>query len=68
MKPILIVQHEEDTGPGNFEHYLTANGLAFEIVRVYARDPIPSSAAPFAGMCSLGGSMSVNDNLGWIDA
>ncbi|MBC8119618.1 MAG: type 1 glutamine amidotransferase [Burkholderiaceae bacterium] len=68
MKPILIIQHEEDTGPGNFEHYLTANGLAFEIARVYARDPMPRSAEPFAGMCSLGGSMSVNDDLSWIDA
>ena len=68
VKPILIVQHEEDAGPGNFEQYLTAGGLAFEIVRVYARDPMPSSAEPFAGICSLGGSMSVNDDLGWIDS
>jgi len=68
VKPILIVQHEEDAGPGNFEQYLTASGLAFEIVPVYAHAPMPSSAEPFAGICSLGGSMSVNDDLGWIDA
>lgn len=68
VKPILIVQHEEDAGPGNFEYYLTAKSLAYEIVRVYARDPMPSSAEPFAGICSLGGSMSVNDDLGWIKA
>lgn len=68
VKPILVVQHEEDAGPGSFEHYLTANGLAFEIVRVFARDSMPGSVERYAGICSLGGSMSVNDDLPWIAA
>ena len=68
MKPILIVQHEEDTGPGNFEQYLTANGLVFEIVHVWANAAMPLTAEPYAGICSLGGSMSANDDFDWIDA
>ena len=28
---------------------------------------MPSSAEPYAGICSLGGSMSANDDLPWID-
>ena len=68
MKPIVIVQHEADAGPGRFEHYLLARNLPHEIVRVFAADPIPRAADRYAGICSLGGSMSVNDDLPWIDA
>lgn len=66
MKPILIVQHEEDAGPGHFERYLSKNNLPQETVRVFAGDAMPVSAATYAGICSLGGSMSVNDDLPWI--
>jgi len=67
MKPIVIVQHGPEAGPGHFERYLLEKGLPYQTVRVYAGDPIPSSAAPFAGICSLGGRMSANDDLPWID-
>lgn len=66
MKPILIVQHEADTGPGHFERYLISNDLPYETARVFADDAMPDSAAPYAGICSLGGSMSANDDLPWI--
>ena len=67
MKPIVIVQHEADTGPGHFETHLLQKSLPYQTVRVYAGDSIPDSAAPYSGICSLGGSMSVNDGLPWID-
>ena len=67
MKPIVIVQHEADAGPGHFESYLLQRNLPYRIVRVFAGDPMPRSAEPFAGLCSLGGSMSANDNLPWIN-
>src|SRR5688572_6106429 len=67
MKPIAIVQHEADAGPGHFEAYLLQRGLPYRTVRVYAADPIPRSADAFSGICSLGGSMSANDDLPWID-
>ncbi|MGZ8994419.1 MAG: type 1 glutamine amidotransferase, partial [Burkholderiaceae bacterium] len=67
MKPIVIVQHEADAGPGYFAHYLLKSNLPYQTVRVFAGDPMPSSAQPYAGICSLGGSMSVNDDLPWID-
>ena len=68
MKPIVIVQHEADTGPGHFETHLLQENLPYQTVRVYAGDPMPDSAAAFSGICSLGGSMSANDDLPWIDA
>ena len=68
MKPIVIVQHEADTGPGQFEAHLLQNHLPYQMVRVFAGDPMPDSAVTFSGICSLGGSMSANDDLPWIDA
>lgn len=68
MKPIVIVQHEADTGPGHFERHLQQKGLPYQTVGVYAGDAVPTSAAPYAGICSLGGSMSANDDLPWIEA
>ncbi len=65
-KPIVIVQHEAIAGPGHFERYLVEKNLAYETVRVFDGDLLPRSADPYAGMCSLGGSMSVNDDLPWI--
>jgi GMP synthase-like glutamine amidotransferase len=67
MKPIAIVQHEADVGPGNFELHLQQRGVPYQIVRIDAGDRMPASAEPYAGLCSLGGNMSVNDALPWID-
>jgi len=67
MKPIVIVQHGVEAGPGHFECYLLQKNLPYQTVRVYAGDSMPSSAEPYAGMCSLGGRMSANDDLPWID-
>ena len=67
MKPIVIVQHESDTGPGHFATHLLQGNLPYHTIRVYAGDPIPVSAGFYSGICSLGGSMSANDELPWID-
>jgi len=67
MRPVLIVQHEHDVGPGRFEHYLKARNIQHRIVQVFAGELIPSSADAYSGFCSLGGSMSAIDNLPWID-
>ena len=66
MKPIAIVQHEADVGPGNFEQHLQARGRRYEVIRIDSGAALPSSAEPYAGVCSLGGNMSVNDPLPWI--
>ncbi len=66
MKPIAIVQHEADVEPGNFEQHLRARGRSYEVIRIDAGAKVPPSAAPYGGVCSLGGNMSVNDPLPWI--
>ena len=67
MKPIAIVQHETDVGPGQFSDYLDARGWPSDLIHVHAGQPIPRSAERYSGICSLGGSMSVNDPLPWIE-
>ena len=63
MKPIAIVQHEADTGPGHFETHLVQRGLPYSTVRVYAGDPMPVSAADAYRASLMGGSMIANDDL-----
>src|SRR4029453_7441364 len=67
MKPIVIVQHEADAGPGHFVTHLKQRNLPYEKVNVYAGDAMPALAESYSGICTLGGSMSANDALPWID-
>jgi GMP synthase-like glutamine amidotransferase len=68
MRPIVIVQHEADVAPGTFERHLQARGRPYRVIRLHAGDSLPATAAGLAGLCSLGGNMSVNDALPWIEA
>jgi GMP synthase-like glutamine amidotransferase len=68
VKPVLIVQHEAGVEPGNFEQHLRTRGRPFMIRRLFNGEAVPESAAPYAGVCTLGGNMSVNDELPWIEA
>ena len=67
-RPVLIVQHEDDVEPGNFEDWLRDTGRPYEHIAIHAGDRLPASAGQFAGICTLGGTMSVNDGLPWINA
>lgn len=67
MKPIVILQHEAGVSAGHFASWLAARSRPHLTIDVHAGSPLPSSAAPFAGICSLGGNMSVNDAFPWID-
>lgn len=73
MKPIAILQHEADVAPGNFTEHLARRGRPFDIIALYAGAPVPRSAAPYAGLCSLGGNMSVatdrasGEPLPWLE-
>jgi GMP synthase-like glutamine amidotransferase len=67
MRPIVIIQHEVEVAPGNFEQHLRARGRPYRVIRLYDGDPIPADSASYGGLCSLGGNMSVNDRLPWIE-
>lgn len=67
MKQIAIFQHEPDAPAGYFAAWAGAQGLPLHVVRIDRGDPVPVQADGFAGLCFMGGGMSVNDPLPWID-
>ena len=67
MKPIAIFRHLECEGPGYFAEFLGNHKLAFQLVRIDQHDPLPDSITDFSALVFMGGPMSVNDNLPWIE-
>lgn len=68
MRPIVILQHEHGVSAGHFASWLAARSFPHHLVSIQSGEPVPPSAEPYAGVCSLGGNMSANDPLPWIDA
>lgn len=67
MKPIAIFRHAPFEGPGYLAEFLVAHQLPWQLIAIDAGDDVPSSAAVFSGLVFMGGPMSVNDDLPWIE-
>jgi GMP synthase-like glutamine amidotransferase len=67
MKPVAIFRHSPTEGPGYFATFLEANGVPWELIAVDAGEAIPADATRYSGLAFMGGPMSVNDPLPWID-
>ncbi len=68
MKPIAIFRHSVTEGPGYFAIHLDSRGIPWREIRVDQGEAIPVEPRDFSGLVFMGGPMSVNDKLGWIDA
>jgi GMP synthase-like glutamine amidotransferase len=66
MKPVAIFRQSPIEGPGYFAAYLEAQRIPWRIVRVDQGEPVPTDPRAFSGLAFLGGPMSVNDDLAWI--
>lgn len=66
MNPVLIFRHSPTEGPGYFTTFLDRHGIPWRLVRIDAGDAIPENLNGISGLCLMGGSMSVNDELPWI--
>jgi GMP synthase-like glutamine amidotransferase len=66
MKPIAIFRHSPGEGPGYFATCLETRSLPSRLFKVDELEPVPGDASAFAGLCFMGGPMSVNDDLPWI--
>ncbi|MGW5358688.1 type 1 glutamine amidotransferase [Actinopolymorpha pittospori] len=58
---LLVVQHEDDCPLGWFGRWLAEGGIAVDVVRPYAGDPLPGLDG-HAGLLVLGGSMGAYDD------
>jgi GMP synthase-like glutamine amidotransferase len=68
MKPVAIFRHSPGEGPGYFATFLDAHSIAWQLICIDEGAPVPASVGDFAGLCFMGGPMSVNDPLPWIPA
>ncbi len=67
MKPVAIVRHCRPEGPGYFAIYIERLEVPWRLLRVDAGEALPRGPEAFSGLVFMGGPMSVNDNLPWIE-
>ena len=67
MKPVAIFRHSPGEGPGYFATSLDSRSLPWQLVRLDAGEPVPADPTAFSGLAFMGGPMSVNDSLPWIE-
>lgn len=67
MKPIAIFRHFHTEGPGYFADFLDEQAIPWQLIRIDAGDAVPQQATDYAGLGFMGGPMSVNDPLPWIE-
>ncbi len=66
MKPVAIFRSARSEGPGYFATYLDRRSIAWQLVAMDEGQKVPRDARRYAGLCFMGGPMSVNDELPWI--
>jgi GMP synthase-like glutamine amidotransferase len=67
MRPVRIFRHQNWVGGGRIVETLTLLNLPFEIIAIDRGDRVPSTVDDVSAMVFLGGTMSVNDPLPWIE-
>lgn len=67
MKPVAIFRHSPGEGPGYFATFLDAHSVPWNLFKVDAGDPVPTDPSAFSGLAFMGGPMSVNDPLPWVE-
>lgn len=63
MFEIAVIQNFASDGVGFFGDYAAQQGWPLRVFHAYAGDELPRHLKGFAGLCILGGPMSVNDDL-----
>ena len=67
MKPVGIFRHARSEGPGYFATYLERRSIPWRLVALDEGIAVPRDPRRFSGLAFMGGPMSVNDDLPWID-
>ncbi|MFD7325922.1 type 1 glutamine amidotransferase [Streptomyces sp. NPDC059875] len=65
---VLVVQHEDGTGPGLVGDRLRRAGLRLQVVHPWQGDPLPGSLQGYAGFVVLGGAANCEDEtaMPWL--
>ena len=67
MNSVLIFRHIECEGPGYFAEFLQRQQIPFTLICIDRNEPIPEQLGNSSGLVFMGGNMSVNDDLPWIE-
>ncbi|HEU0282946.1 MAG TPA: type 1 glutamine amidotransferase [Gallionella sp.] len=66
MNPIAIFRHAASEGPGYLAEFLDERQISWQLIAIDAGDAMPRSVEVYSGLVFMGGPMSVNDDLPWI--
>jgi GMP synthase-like glutamine amidotransferase len=67
MSPVAIFQFSPNVEPGYFASFLEAKGVLSTLIRIDRGESVPDDPTTFSGLCLMGGEMSANDHLPWIE-
>ena len=67
MKPVLVFRHIECEGPGYLANFLQSRGLEYRVIQIDKGEPVPATVNGAGALVFMGGPMSVNDDLPWIE-
>lgn len=66
MKPVLVIRHARTEGAGFFGTFLDQKNIPWCMICLDKADPLPLDMEGYSGLVMMGGPMSVNDDLPWI--
>ena len=67
MKPVAIFRFFPIEGPGYFATFLDNNHIPWQLICIDQGERLPVNINSFSGLALMGGPMSVNDNLPWLE-
>ena len=67
MKPLYIFRHINCEGPGYLSEVLAREKLPFKLIAIDQDEVLPRNIENCSGLVFMGGPMSVNDSLPWIE-
>ena len=66
MKPVGIFRYARSEGPAYFATYLERRAIPWKLIALDEGRSVPKDVRRFSGLVFMGGPMSVNDELPWI--
>lgn len=66
-RPVAVFRFSPTEVPAYFGDWLDAQGVPWTTVAIDAGDAVPADPHAFAGIAMMGGPMSVNDALPWVE-
>lgn len=67
MNPVLIFRHIACEGPAYLSEFLAKANIPYQIIRIDEGEKVPENTEKISGLIFMGGPMSVNDSLPWIE-